>query len=347
MIKDIKVALICGVSGQDGAYLAKMLHGKGYTVWGTSRDVQGSSFDNLNRLGILANINFISMLPDDPCSVLNAIRQSNPDEIYYLAGQSSVALSFKQPAETIQSATIGILNILEICRVTESSARIYHAGSCECFGDTGGKSANETTPLNPKSPYAIAKASGFWLVSNYREAYGIFACTGILFNHESPLRSKQFVTQKIIKEMVLIKLGKNDCLYLGNLDSKRDWGHAQDYVEAQWMMLQQDKADDFVIASGLQYSVRDFVAAVAAQLDMDITWEGDGLAEKAFDSRTGKTVVAVDKRYFRPTEVEASLGDSSKAQKILGWEIKTTFAELVEEMVEEYLNLAKRNKNIT
>jgi GDPmannose 4,6-dehydratase len=346
-MKNVKVALICGVSGQDGAYLAQLLLGKGYTVWGTSRDVKGSSFDNLKRLGIAANIHFISMLPDNLYSVLNAVKQCNPDEIYYLAGQSSVALSFEQPAETIQSATIGILNILETCRIADSPARIYHAGSCECFGDTGGKTANETTPLNPKSPYAVAKASGFWLVNNYREAYGLFACTGILFNHESPLRSKKFVTQKITKGMALIKLEMSDCLYLGNLDAKRDWGHARDYVEAQWMMLQQDTADDFVIASGLQYSVRDFVAAVAVYLDMDITWEGGGLAEKAVDARTGKTVVAVNERYFRPTEVGALLGDSSKAQKRLGWKMKTSFAELVEEMVKEGLSLAKLEKNIS
>ena len=345
-MNNVKVALICGISGQDGAYLAQLLLLKGYTVWGTSRNVQGSSFNNLKRLGIAANIHLISMLPDGLCSVLNAVKQCNPDEIYYLAGQSSVALSFEQPAETIQSATIGILNILETCRMTDSSARIYHAGSCESFGDTEGKTANETTRLNPKSPYAVAKASGFWLVNNYRESYGLYACTGILFNHESPLRSKKFVTKKITKGMTLIKLGMSDCLYLGNLDAQRDWGHARDYVEAQWMMLQQNKPDDFVIASGLQYSVRDFVAATAAYLDMDIVWEGSGLTEKAVDARTGKTVVAVDERYLRPTEVEALLGDSSKAQKILGWKVKTSFAELVEEMVKEELSLAEFEKNI-
>ena len=316
VMKNGKVALICGVSGQDGAYLAQLLLGKGYAVWGTSRDAQGSSFDNLMRLGIASDIHLISMIPDDFRSVLAAVKQCNPDEIYYLAGQSSVGLSFEQPAETIQSAAIGILNILESCRMAESSARIYHAGSSECYGDTEGEAANEATPLHPQSPYAVAKATGFWLVSNYREAYGLFACTGILFNHESPLRPERFVTQKIISASKRIAEGSGETLYLGALDVSRDWGWAPEYVEAMWKMLQQPQADDFVIATGDTHTLEEFVDLAFTELG--INWRDH---------------VKQSEEFMRPSDLKISRADPSKAKRILGWEPKMKMGDTIKVML--------------
>jgi GDPmannose 4,6-dehydratase len=310
-----KVALICGVSGQDGSYLAQLLLGKGYSVFGTSRDVQGSGFSSLGQLGIKEQIQFISMVPEDFRSVLVALRKSNPDEIYYLAGQSSVGLSFEQPAETIQSITLGTLNMLEGCRMMDKQIKFYHAGSGECFGDTQGKPANEQTPFFPMSPYAVAKSSAYWLVNNYRDAYGLFACTGILFNHESPLRPERFVTQKIIRAVKRIAQGSNEKLKLGRLDIARDWGWAPEYVDAMWRMLQQDQAQDFVIATGTTMTLEEFVKA-------------------AFDeaSLNWRDHVIQDPSLFRPTDLAIGRADPSKAERMLHWQASTCGIDVVKKM---------------
>ena len=312
-----KKALICGVTGQDGSYLAEFLLGKGYEVYGTSRDAQGSSFVNLEKLGIKQQVKKLSMLPEDFRSVYVALCKSKPDEVYYLAGQSSVGLSFEQPAETIQSITLGVLNILEACRMIEKEIRIYHAGSSECFGDIGSEAANELTPFHPRSPYAVAKASAFWLVDNYREAYSLFACTGILFNHESHLRPARFVTQKIISTAKRISKGSSEKLVLGRLDISRDWGWAPEYVEAMWLMLQQEQPEDFVIATGELNTLENFVDAVFSQLDLN--W---------------KDHVEQDQEFMRPTDLLASVGDASKAKERLGWEAKYKMQEVVRMMVD-------------
>lgn len=310
-----RTALICGVSGQDGSYLAQLLLDKGYVVFGTSRDVQGSSFSSHQKLGIQDQISYISMVPEDFRSVLVALRKSNPDEIYYLAGQSSVGLSFEQPAETIQSITLGTLNILEGCRMMDKSIKIYHAGSGECFGDTHGEPANEATPFYPMSPYAVAKTSAYWLVNNYRDAYGLFACTGILFNHESPLRPERFVTQKIIRAVKRIADGSREKLKLGRLDIARDWGWAPEYVEAMWLMLQQDKPEDYVIATGTTITLEEFVRVAFEQANLN--W---------------KDHVIQDPSLFRPTDLAVGCADPGKAQKSLVWEASTKGVEVVKSM---------------
>lgn len=312
-----KSALICGVSGQDGSYLAQLLLNKGYTVWGASRDVQGSAFCNLKKLGIFGQVKLISMVPEDFRSVFMAIKQSSPDEVYYLAGQSSVGLSFEQPAETIQSVVIGTLNMLESCRMFDKEIRQYHAGSSECFGDTQGHPANEQTPFHPRSPYAVAKASAFWLVNNYREAYNLFACTGILFNHESPLRPARFVTQKIIGAAKRIAAGSNEKLILGRMDISRDWGWAPEYVDAMWRMLQLEKPEDFVIATGKTYSLEDFVRLAFAAFDLD--W---------------REYVKQSDEFFRPTDLLVSSADPSKAKKILGWSAQIDMPQVVNKMIQ-------------
>lgn len=312
-----KTALICGVSGQDGAYLAKLLLSKGYEVWGSSRDAQGGSFSNLTVLGIKDKIRFVSMVPEDFRSVLVALRKSSPDEVYYLAGQSSVGLSFDQPAETIQSIAFGILNVLEACRMLDKQPRVYHAGSSECFGDTGGVAAHENTPFHPQSPYAVAKASAFWLVDNYREAYGLFACTGILFNHESLLRPTRFVTQKIISTAKRIYAGSNESLELGRLDISRDWGWAPEYVNAMWLMLQQDKAEDFVIATGQTNTLEKFVEVAFSELGLDY-----------------KQYIKQNVDFMRPTDLNVSLGDATKAKNLLGWEAKYKMDDVVRMMID-------------
>ena len=310
-----RTALICGVSGQDGSYLAELLLKKGYEVFGTSRDVQGSSFSNLKKLGIADRIKYISMVPEDFRSVLVALRKGNPDEIYYLAGQSSVGLSFEQPAETIQSITIGTLNILEGCRMMDKNIRIYHAGSGECFGDTNGDAASEKTSFHPMSPYAVAKTSAYWLVNNYRDAYGLFACTGILFNHESPLRPERFVTQKIIHSVKRIAQGSKDKLSLGRLDISRDWGWAPEYVEAMWLMLQQDNPQDFVIATGTTITLEEFVKAAFDQAGLN--W-GDHVIQ--------------DPGLLRPTDLPVGRADPSKALAELGWKANTKGVSVAERM---------------
>jgi len=308
-------ALICGVSGQDGSFLAQLLLKKGYEVFGTSRDAQGSAFGNLQKLGIKEQIEYLSMVPEDFRSVLTALRKSNPDEIYYLAGQSSVGLSFEQPAETIQSITLGTLNVLEGCRMMDKKIKIYHAGSGECFGDTNGVPANESTPFHPMSPYAVAKASAYWLVNNYRDAYGLFACTGILFNHESSLRPERFVTQKIVRSVQRIAQGSQEKLKLGRLDIARDWGWAPEYVEAMWLMLQQDKPEDFVIATGSTISLEDFVRVAFEQVGLN--WQDH---------------VIQDPSLFRPTDLKIGCADPSKALREMGWKAKTQGIEVVEKM---------------
>lgn len=308
-------AFICGVSGQDGSYLAKFLLGKGYDVWGSSRDVQGRTLSNLIALKIETKVNLLSMVPEDFRSVLVALRKAKPTEIYYLAGQSSVGLSFDQPAETIQSFVLGTLNMLEACRLLDYPVRLYHAGSSECFGDVNGHPANEKTPFHPKSPYAVAKASAYWLIDNYRDAYSLYACTGILFNHESPLRPTRFVTQKIISAAGRIAGGSKEKLKLGRLDIARDWGWSPEYVEAMWLMLQQDKPDDFVVATGQTNTLENFVSE--AFLYHDLNW---------------KDYVTQDKEFFRPSEILISRADPSKAERILGWKAKIFMKEVVANM---------------
>jgi len=313
----IKKALICGISGQDGSFLARFLLSKGYQVFGTSRDAQGSSFSNLTRLGIKDQIHFLSMVPEDFRSVLVSLRKSSPDEVYYLAGQSSVGLSFEQPAETIQSISLGMLNILEACRMINEDIRIYHAGSSETFGDTKGNPASESTSFHPVSPYAVAKASAFWLVDNYRNAYNLFACTGILFNHESFLRPNRFVTQKIISSVKRIASGSKETLELGRLDISRDWGWAPEYVEAMWLMLQQSEPEDFVIATGETNLLKDFVAVAFEQLGLN--WEDH---------------VRQNEEFMRPTDILISVGDPSKALQKMGWKAKSKMRDVVKLMIE-------------
>ena len=345
-----KKALITGVTGQDGAYLAEFLLGKGYEVHGIKRR---TSLFNTDRIDHLyqdpheKGRRFILHHGDltDSSSLIRIIQQVQPDEIYNLAAQSHVAVSFEEPEYTANSDALGALRILEAIRILglEKKTRFYQASTSELFGLVQEIPQKETTPFYPRSPYACAKLYAYWITVNYREAYGMYACNGILFNHESPIRGETFVTRKITRALARIKLGLQDCLFLGNMDAKRDWGHAKDYVEMQWLMLQQDHAEDFVIATGVQYSVRDFVNAAAKELGMDIRWEGLGVDEKGYDAH-GKCIVAVDPRYFRPTEVETLLGDPSKAKDKLGWTPRITFDELVSEMVREDLKAAERDE---
>lgn len=311
-----KTALIIGVSGQDGSYLAQLLLYKGYTVFGTSRDSNGSPFSNLAKLGIKKNVQVLSTDPEDFRSVLVAIRKSAPDEIYFLAGQSSVGLSFELPAETIKSFTLGILNVLEACRMVEHKVRVYHAGSSEAFGDTKGEAATERTPFQPRSPYALAKASASWLVDNYREAYDLHACTGILFNHESPLRPERFVTQKIIQTAKRIGAGSKEKLELGNIAISRDWGWAPEYVEAMWSVLQQDIPEDYIIATGQTSSLQDFVELTFNSLNLN--WQDH---------------VIQNPELMRPTDLLISRADPSKSFRKLGWQAKSGLKEVVEAML--------------
>jgi GDPmannose 4,6-dehydratase len=350
MTQHSKVALITGVTGQDGAYLAEFLLNKGYIVHGIKRR---TSLFNTDRIDHLyqdrheKDVRFFLHHGDmtDSSSLVRIIQQTQPDEIYNLAAQSHVAVSFEEPEYTANSDALGVLRLLEAIRILglEKKTRFYQASTSELYGLVQEIPQKETTPFYPRSPYAVAKLYGYWIVVNYREAYGIYACNGILFNHESPLRGETFVTRKITRALARIKLGLQECLYLGNLDAKRDWGHARDYIEMQWLMLQQDQPEDFVIATGMQYSVRDFVDAAAQELGIQVRWEGSGVDEKGFDSN-GKVIVAVDPKYFRPTEVESLLGDASKAKTKLGWTPRTSFKELVQEMVREDLRATERDE---
>ncbi len=346
-----KKALITGITGQDGAYLAELLLEKGYEVHGLKR--RASSF-NTDRIDHLyqdpheADPRLILHYGDltDSTNLIRVIQEVQPDEIYNLAAQSHVAVSFEVPEYTANADALGSLRILEAIRILglEQKTRFYQASTSELYGEVQEIPQTETTPFYPRSPYAVAKLYAYWITVNYREAYGIYACNGILFNHESPIRGETFVTRKITRAIARIKLGLQDKLFLGNLDAKRDWGHARDYVEMQWLMLQQEKPQDFVIATGEQYSVRDFVNAAANELGINIRWEDSGVDEVGIDEQSGKCIVAVDPRYFRPTEVETLLGDPSKAKRELGWVPQTSFQSLVSEMVREDLKVAERDE---
>src|SRR5579859_1612325 len=345
-----KVALITGVTGQDGAYLAEFLLRKGYVVHGIKRRTSLFNTDRIDHLyqdPHIAHRNFILHYGDmtDSSSLVHVIQKTQPHEIYNLAAQSHVAVSFEEPEYTANSDALGTLRVLEAIRILGLSkkTRFYQASSSELFGLVRETPQKESTPFYPRSPYGVAKLYAYWITVNYRESYGMFACNGILFNHESPVRGETFVTRKITRALARIKLGLQDCLYLGNLDSMRDWGHARDYVEAMWLMLQQEQPDDFVIATGEQHSVREFVDVAARKLGLTIKWSGKGLDEKAVNE-TGDTIVAVDPRYFRPAEVETLLGDPSKARARLGWSAKIRFEQLVEEMVTDDLKSAERDE---
>ena len=345
-----KVALITGITGQDGAYLAEFLLAKGYVVHGIKRR---SSLFNTDRIDHLyedphvADRRLILHYGDmtDSLSLLRVIQQIQPDEIYNLAAQSHVAVSFEEPEYTANADGLGTLRVLEAIRILDlkDKTRFYQASTSELYGLVRETPQKETTPFYPRSPYGVAKLYAYWITVNYREAYGLYACNGILFNHESPVRGETFVSRKITRALARIKLGLQDCLYLGNLDARRDWGHARDYIEAQWLMLQQDKAEDFVIATGKQHSVRDFADLAAAKLGMRVSWKGKGADEQGLD-RDGRKIVAVDPRYFRPAEVDTLVGDPSKAKSKLGWSAKVGFEELVEEMVREDLKAAERDE---
>jgi GDPmannose 4,6-dehydratase len=346
----MKIALITGITGQDGAYLAELLLKKGYEVHGIKRRTSLFNTDRIDHLYQDPHVDgrrFILHYGDmtDSLSLLRVMQKVRPDEIYNLAAQSHVAVSFESPEFTANADALGTLRLLEAIRILglEKTARFYQASSSELYGLVRETPQRETTPFYPRSPYAAAKLYAYWITVNYREAYGIHACNGILFNHESPVRGETFVTRKITRALARIKLGLQDCLFLGNLDARRDWGHARDYVEAMWLMLQQPQPEDLVIATGEQYSVRDFVNAAAAELGMALTWTGSGLDEHAVDA-AGVRRVAVDPRYFRPAEVETLLGDASRARARLGWMPRTTFRELVAEMVRVDLDAAERDE---
>jgi GDPmannose 4,6-dehydratase len=316
----MKVALICGISGQDGAYLARLLLDKGYRVWGTSRDAQVSEFRNLVRLGVRDGVRLVSMAGSDFRSVLNVLAQAQPDEVYNLSGQSSVGLSFEQPVETLESFSTATLNLLEAIRFLGKPIRLYNASSSECFGDTGDAPADESTPFYPRSPYAVAKATSFWLVKNYREAYGLYACSGLLFNHESPLRPERFVTQKIIAGACRIAAGDRQPLRLGNLSIRRDWGWAPEFVDAMHRMLQLDRAEDFVVGTGAAHSLEQFAAAAFAAVGLD--WQ---------------QWVVLDTSLYRPSDLPANRANPAKARELLGWSSGLTMPEIVAEMIRSRL----------
>ncbi|MHC1789673.1 GDP-mannose 4,6-dehydratase [Solidesulfovibrio sp.] len=345
-----KVALITGITGQDGAYLAELLLKKGYEVHGIKRRASlfnTQRIDHLYRDPHDTGRKFVLHYGDlsDSTNLIRIIQEVRPDEIYNLAAQSHVKVSFESPEYTADVDALGTLRLLEAVRILglEKHTRFYQASTSELYGQVAETPQTERTPFYPRSPYAVAKLYAYWITVNYREAYGMYACNGILFNHESPLRGETFVTRKITRAMARIKLGLQDCLYLGNLDALRDWGHAKDYVEMQWLMLQQDAPDDFVIATGRQHSVRAFVKLAAAELGISIRFEGTGVDEKGYDAKTGQCLVAVDARYFRPTEVETLLGDPTKARERLGWEPRITLEEMVSEMVRADLREAERD----
>uniref|UniRef100_UPI004057B7DD GDP-mannose 4,6-dehydratase n=1 Tax=Candidatus Electronema sp. TaxID=2698783 RepID=UPI004057B7DD len=347
----MKTALITGVTGQDGAYLAELLLEKGYSVHGLKRR---SSLFNTDRVDHLyqdpheEDVRFKLHHGDltDATNLIRIVQEVEPDEIYNLAAQSHVAVSFETPEYTANSDALGTLRLLEAIRILglEGKTRFYQASTSELFGKVQEIPQRETTPFYPRSPYAVAKLYSYWITVNYREAYKMYCCNGILFNHESPVRGETFVTRKITRALARIKLGLQDALFLGNLNSLRDWGHAKDYVRMQWLMLQQEQPEDFVIATGRQHSVREFVEIAAEELGMNIVWQGSGLDEVGIERKSGKTIVRVDPRYFRPTEVETLLGDPSKAKEKLGWEPKISFEEMVREMIVEDLKLAERDQ---
>ena len=354
--KNMKTALITGITGQDGAYLAEFLLEKGYQVHGIKRRSSSFNTERIDHLytdqhDIAPNTPHLTLHYGDladSMSLVRIIQQIQPDEIYNLGAQSHVAVSFESPEYTADTVGLGALRILDAIRISglEKKTRYYQASTSELYGEVQETPQTETTPFYPRSPYAAAKLYAYWITVNYREAYGMYACNGILFNHESPIRGETFVTRKITRALARIHLGLQQTLYLGNLDAKRDWGHAKDYVEMQWLMLQQEQPDDFCIATGVQYSVRDFVNFAWDHLNKKIRWEGEGKEEKGYDQETGELIVAVDSRYFRPTEVETLLGDPTKAKEKLGWTPKITLEQMVHEMMESDLNIAKRDELI-
>ncbi|MGA3157675.1 MAG: GDP-mannose 4,6-dehydratase [Steroidobacteraceae bacterium] len=345
-----KKALITGITGQDGAYLAEFLLGKGYEVHGLKR--RASSF-NTERIDHLyqdphqSNVRLRLHYGDltDATNLIRIVQLVQPDEIYNLAAQSHVGVSFETPEYTANADGLGTLRLLEAIRILDlgTQARFYQASTSEMFGKVQEVPQHEATPFYPRSPYGAAKVYAYWITVNYREAYGMFACNGILFNHESPIRGETFVTRKITRALTRIHAGLENCLHLGNLDARRDWGHARDYVRAQWLMLQQSQPEDYVIASGVQHSVREFIERAAAELGMRILWRGTGADEQGIDEVSGQVVVKIDPRYFRPTEVESLLGDASKAKRQLGWQAETSFETLVQEMVASDLAIARRD----
>lgn len=362
MTPTVKRALITGITGQDGAYLAELLLDKGYEVHGIKRRASSFNTDRIDHLyqdphdqdrRLFLHYGDLT----DATNLIRILQQVQPDEVYNLGAQSHVQVSFETPEYTANSDALGTLRLLEAIRILglEGKTRFYQASTSELYGKVQETPQRETTPFYPRSPYGVAKLYAYWIVVNYRESYGMFACNGILFNHESPLRGETFVTRKITRAMARISLGLQDCLHLGNLDARRDWGHARDYVEAQWLMLQQDVAEDFVIATGVQYSVREFVERSAAELGIGIEWRGSGsdevgvVASAPVDSplQSGRRIVAIDRRYFRPAEVETLLGDPSKAKQTLGWVPRTSFEELVREMVQEDLQIARRDSMVS
>lgn len=345
-----KRALITGITGQDGAYLAEFLLAKGYEVHGIKRRASSFNTDRIDHLyqdpherDVHLHLHYGDLT--DATNLIRIVQEIRPDEIYNLAAQSHVAVSFETPEYTANSDALGTLRLLEAIRILglAKKTRFYQASTSEMFGKVHEVPQKETTPFYPRSPYGAAKVYGHWITVNYREAYGMFACSGILFNHESPIRGETFVTRKITRGLARIHHGLESCLYLGNLHSLRDWGHARDYVRAQWLMLQQPEPDDFVIATGEQHSVREFVTRAAAELDMTLEWRGTGVDEHGIDVKNGRTVVKVDPRYFRPTEVDTLLGDPSKARTALGWKPQATFESLVKDMVAADLELARRD----
>jgi len=345
-----KVALITGVTGQDGAYLAEFLLNKGYVVHGIKRRASSFNTDRIDHLyqdPHAPRRQFILHYGDltDATNLIRIIQEIQPDEIYNLAAQSHVAVSFETPEYTANSDALGTLRLLEAIRILglEKKTRFYQASTSEMYGKVRETPQTEATPFYPRSPYGAAKVYAYWICVNYREAYGIYACNGILFNHESPIRGETFVTRKITRALARIKLGLQEKLYLGNLDAKRDWGHARDYIEAQWLMLQQAQPDDYVIATGHQYSVREFVNLAFSEIGVDIRWQGKGVDEKGIDKKTNKILIEIDPQYFRPTEVETLLGDATKAHEKLGWTAKTSLQDLVAEMVREDLKDAERD----
>jgi GDPmannose 4,6-dehydratase len=345
-----KVALITGITGQDGAYLAEFLLAKGYEVHGIKRR---ASLFNTQRIDHLYQdphekdprllLHYCDMT--DSSSLVRIVEQAQPDEIYNLAAQSHVAVSFEEPEYTANSDALGTLRVLEAMRILklDKKTRFYQASTSELYGLVRETPQKETTPFYPRSPYGVAKLYAYWITVNYREAYGMYACNGILFNHESPIRGETFVTRKVTRGLARIKVGLQDCLYLGNLEARRDWGHARDFVEAQWLMLQQPQPEDLVIATGEQHSVREFVEATAGELEMQVTWKGKGAEEKGYD-RQGRCIVAIDSRYFRPAEVDTLLGDATKARQKLGWRPRMAFKQIVSEMAKQDLHEAERSR---
>jgi GDPmannose 4,6-dehydratase len=338
----MKSALITGITGQDGSYLAELLLEKGYKVYGLMRRKSKIDYGNIEHLKDDIEIIYGDMT--DPVSLINAMKISKADEVYNLAAQSFVGTSWEQPLATAQIDALGVTNILEAIRTVKPEARFYQASTSEMFGLVQEIPQKETTPFYPRSPYGVAKLYGHWITKNYRESYGMFACSGILFNHESERRGKEFVTRKITDAIARIKLGLQDRLELGNMEAKRDWGHAEDYVRAMWLMLQQDEADDYVVATGETHKVREFVELAFKHVDIEIEWQGEGVDEIGIDKATGKTVVAVNPKFFRPAEVDILLGDPSKAEEKLGWKRKVSFEELVKRMVLSDLEKVKKEK---